>query len=45
MRHMKKKYSKPVVEIIIVDTADIIATSATSVQVDDETIYNSIYGD
>lgn len=42
---MKKKYSKPVVEIIIVDTADIIATSATSVQVDDETIYNSIYGD
>ncbi len=41
---MKKKYSKPVVEIIIVDTADIIATS-TSVQVDNENIYNRIYGD
>lgn len=44
MRHMKKKYSKPVVEIIIVDTADIIATS-TTMQVENETIYNSIYGD
>lgn len=43
MRHMKKKYSKPVVEIIIVDTADIIATS-TTMQVENET-YNSIYGD
>lgn len=44
MRHMKKKYSKPVVEIIIVDTADVIATS-TSMQVDNENVYNSIYGD
>lgn len=44
MRQMKKKYSKPVVEIIIVDTADIIATS-TTMQVENETIYNSIYGD
>ena len=41
---MKKKYSTPVIEIIIVDTADIIATS-TTMQVDNETIYNSIYGD
>lgn len=41
---MKKKYTRPVVEIIIVDTADIISTS-TTMQVENDTIYERIYGD